>query len=194
MRKIITLTLAVLCLALQPLSAQKKEGNDNFKYHKATEILDEGGNPQEARKLAMENIKENPKHIDSYLLVAGIDRREDDYASALGIIEQALNNNHKNSGFSTALLLWWKGIIYEEMGELRKAAETMEVVVKMARKEKNEHLSTMLENLAQFHYDLKEYDASDAVYREMIKMDETALLPKIGLARNMNARENYDEA
>ena len=40
MRKIIIMVLAALCLTLQPLSAQKKEGNDNFKYHKATEILD----------------------------------------------------------------------------------------------------------------------------------------------------------
>ena len=194
MRKFITLTLAALCLALQPMSAQKKEGNDNFKYHKATEILDKGGNPQEARKLAVENIAENPKHIDSYLLVAGIDRREDDYASALSIIEQAMKNNHKKSGFSEAVLLWWKGIIYEEMGDVRKAAETMEIVVKMAKKEKSEHLSSMMENLAQFRYDLKEYDASDKIYHEIKKLDESSLLPEIGLARNLIAREKYDEA
>lgn len=194
MRRFITIVLAVLCLALQPISAQKTDGTDNFKFHKAVEILDEGGSPAEARKLAVENLKENPKHIDSYLLVAGIDRREDDYASALGMVDKAMKNNHKKSGFSDAVLLWWKGIIYDEMGDVRKAAETMEVVVKMAKKDKSEHLSTMLENLAQFRYDLKEYDASDAVYREMIKMDETALLPKIGLARNMNGREKYDEA
>ena len=194
MRKIIILTLAALCLALQPLSAQKKEGNDNFKYHKATEIRDNGGNPQEARKLAMENIAENPKHIDSYLLVAGIDRREDDYASALGIIEQAMKNNHKNSGFSTALLLWWKGIIYDEIGDTHRAVETMEQVVKLARKTDKEHLTSMMENLAQFHYNLKDYDASDKVYRDIMKMDESTLLPRIGLARNMNAREKYDDA
>ena len=70
MRRFITLTLAVLCLALQPMKAQKSETADNFKYHKAVEILDEGGGPAEARKLASENIKENPKHIDSYLLIA----------------------------------------------------------------------------------------------------------------------------
>ena len=194
MRKLIILTLAALCLALQPMSAQKKEGNDNFKYHKATEILDKGGNPQEARKLAMENIKENPKHIDSYLLVAGIDRREDDFASALGMIEQAMKNNHKNSGFSTALLLWWKGIIYDEIGDTRRAVETMEQVVKLARKTDEEHLTSMMENLAQFHYDLKDYDASDRVYREIMKLDESTLLPRIGLARNLNAREQYDDA
>ena len=80
MKHIIMLMLAVFSLAQQPLSAQKTEGTDNFKYHKAVEILDEGGDPAEARKLAMENIKENPKHIDSYLLIAGVDRREGDFA------------------------------------------------------------------------------------------------------------------
>lgn len=194
MKRIVTIIMAVFCLAILPLSAQKKEDNDNFKYHKATEILDNGGNPQEARKLAMENIKENPKHIDSYLLIAGIDRREDDYASALGIIEQAMKNNHKNSGFSTALLLWWKGIIYDEIGDTKRAVETMEQVVKLARKTDKEHLTSMMENLAQFHYNLKDYDASDKVYRDIMKMDESTLLPRIGLARNMNARERYDDA
>ena len=194
MKKLLLLTLTVFCLALQPMSAQKKEGTDNFKYYKAKEILDKGGDPQEARKLANENIKENPKHIDSYLMVAGIDRREGDYASAMRVVEQAMKNNHKNSGFSESVLLWWKAIIYEELGDYQKAADLMEQVVKLARKQSKEHLPTMMENLAQFRYDLKEYDASDAVYRELMKMDESSLLPKIGIARNLNAREKYDEA
>ena len=194
MRRLIMLMLAVLSLALQPLSAQKTEGSDNYKFHKAVEILDEGGDPMEARKLASENLKENPKHIDSYLLIAGVDRNMKDYATALYSVEQAMKHNHKKSGFSDALLLWWKGIIYDELGDTRKAVETMQQVVKMAKKEKSEHLSSMLENLAQFHYDLKEYDASDKVYHEIKKLDESSLLPEIGLARNLIAREKYDEA
>lgn len=188
------LTLAVLSLALQPLSAQKTEGTDNYKYHKAVEILDDGGDPQEARRLASENLKENPKHIDSYLLVASIDRNMKDYASALYSVEKAMKNNHKKSGFSDALLLWWKGIIYDEIGDSRKAVETMELAVKLAKKNDKEHLPGMMEDLAQFRYDLKEYDVSDAVYREMLKIEESSLLPRVGLARNMIAREQYDEA
>ena len=194
MKKLLLLTLTVFCLALQPMSAQKKEGTDNFKYYKAKEILDKGGDPQEARKLATENIKENPKHIDSYLMVASIDRNARDYASAMRIVEQAMKNNYKDSGFTESVLLWWKAIIYEELGDYQKAADLMEQVVKLARKQSKEHLPTMMENLAQFRYDLKEYDASDAVYRELMKMDESSLLPKIGIARNLNAREKYDEA
>jgi Tfp pilus assembly protein PilF len=82
MRNIITLTLAVLCLALQPVSAQKRsEGTSNYKYHKALEILQEDGDPAEARRLVAENIEENPKHIDSYMLLVAIDRNEEEYAS-----------------------------------------------------------------------------------------------------------------
>lgn len=194
MKKFIVLTLAVLGLALQSLAAQTSEGSDNHKFHKAVDILDEGGDPKEARKLAYENIKENPKHIDSYLLIAGIDRNEGDYASALGMVEKAMKNNHKNSGFSEALLLWWKGIIYDELGDSRKAVETMERVVTLARKTDKDHLIDMMENLAQFRYDLKEYDESDVVYREMMKIDESTLLPRIGIARNLIARDRYDEA
>lgn len=194
MRRIIILTLAVLGLALQPMSAQKNEGTENYKYYKACEIMDDGGDPKEARRLVNENLKENPKHIDSYLMLARLDRMEHDYASALGRIEQAMKNNYKKSGFSEATLLWWKGIIYDEIGDSKAAAQTMEEAVKLARKQEKEHLLSMMESLAQFRYDLKEYDASDAVYKEMAKMDESSLLPRVGLARNEIARENYDSA
>jgi clan AA aspartic protease (TIGR02281 family) len=156
--------------------------------------MDDGGDPKEARRLVNENLKENPKHIDSYLMLARLDRMEHDYASALGRVEQAMKNNYKKSGYSEATLLWWKGIIYDEIGDSKAAAQTMEEAVKLARKQEKEHLLSMMESLAQFRYDLKEYDASDAVYKEMVKMDESSLLPRVGLARNEIARENYDSA
>ena len=52
----------------------------------------------------------------------------------------------------------------------------------------------MLENLAQFHFELKQYDESDNVYKEMRSMDETEQLPIVGMARNLIAREKYDDA
>ncbi len=194
MRKFITLTLAVLSLALQPLSAQNTEGTDNYKFHKAMEIIENGGDLAEARKLVSENIEANPNHIDSYLLIARIDREEDDYASALRAIELATKNNHKKSGFSEAFLLWWKGVIYGDIGDFQKAVDTMKQAVKLAKKNDKGNLPEMMQDLAQYLYDLDDYPASDAVYRDLLKMDEAALLPRIGLARNMIAREQFDDA
>ena len=195
MRKIILLTLSVLCLALQPMSAQKKnEGTGEYKYRKAVEILDERGDPKEARKLLNENILEFPKFIPSYLTLAGMDRRNGNYGAALKTIERAMDNNHKGSGITEANLIWWKATIYDEMGDMNKALLTMQHAVKLARKQDKDNLMDMLESLAQFHYDLKEYDESDKVYKEMRSIDETKQLPMVGLARNLIAREKYDEA
>ena len=195
MRKIILLTLSVLCLALQPMSAQKKnEGTGEYKYRKAVEILDERGDPKEARKLLNENIQEFPKFIPSYLALASMDRRDGSYGAALKTIERAMQNNHKDSGITESNLLWWKGIIYDEMGDLPRALSTMQQAVKLARKQDKENLMDMLEDLAQFHFDLKQYDESDNVYKEMRSMDETEQLPMVGMARNLIAREKYDDA
>ena len=195
MRRNLLLTLSVLCLALQPMSAQKKnEGTGEYKYRKAVEILDERGDPKEARKLLNENIKEFPKFIPSYLALAGMDRRDENYGAALKTIERAMENNHKGSDITESNLLWWKASIYDDMGELNKALSTMLQAVKLARKQDKGKLMDMLETLAQIHYDLKQYDESDKVYKEMRSMDETKQLPMIGLARNLIEREKFDEA
>ena len=187
--------MAAFCLVLLPMSAQNKNnGTGEYKYRKAVEILDERGDPKEARKLLNENIDEFPKFIPSYLVLAGMDRRDENYGAALKTIEGAMENNHKNSGITESNLLWWKGIIYDEMGDLPKALSTMQQAVKLARKQDKENLMDMLETLAQIHYDLKQYDESDKVYKEMRSMDETKQLPMIGLARNLIEREKYDEA
>lgn len=194
MKRLIILTLSVLCLALQPMSAQTNEGTGEYKYRKAIEILEERGDPQEARTLLEENIQEYPKFIPSYLALAGMDRSDENYGAALKTIGRAMANNHRKSGITDSNLLWWKGIIYDEMGESQKALSTMQQAVKLARKQDKENLTDMLETLAQIHFDLKQYEESDEVYYEMRSMDETHQLPMIGLARNLIAREKYDEA
>lgn len=195
MRNIITLTLAVLCLALQPVSAQKRsEGTGNYKYHKALEILQDDGDPAEARRLVAENIEENPKHIDSYMLLVAIDRNEEEYASALHVLNEVEKVNYKGSGIPESKILWWRASVYNDLEEYGQAVAVMEEALKKGRKQDKENLSGMLEAMAQFYYNNEDYDASDRIYRELLKMDDSALLPKVGIARNLNAREQYDQA
>ena len=194
MRRIIILTLAVLCLALQPVSAQKNQGGNNYKYHKAVEILEDGGDSSEARSLLRENIEENPKHIESYMLLAKLCRRDGDYAMAMRTLNGAIDNNHKGSSISEATLLWWKAYVYDDMDDAQNAVYFMEMAVKKGKKQNPATYSQMLESLAQFYYSNEQYDESDQIYRSILKDDDSELLPRIGLARNMNARGDYDSA
>ena len=101
MNKSITLLLTVFCLVLQPSSAQTPEQN-NYKYHKAIELIETDGDLKQVRKLLNENIQENTKHIMSYVLLAQVDMHEGDYSSALLNLEKAIKLNYKKSGTSDA--------------------------------------------------------------------------------------------
>lgn len=193
MKRIITLTLAVLGLALQMVAAPKSDSGD-YKYQKALEILKEDRDPAEARKLLADNIKENPKHIDSYMLMVAMDRNDEDYASALRMLNEVTKVNYKGSGVSESKVLWWRASVYNDMEDYPTAVTIMEEALKKGRKQDKENLSEMLEALAQFYYNNENYDASDKLYRELLKMDDSAMLPRVGMARNLNAREQYDQA
>lgn len=194
MKKLIILIVAVLSLALQPLSAQNNQGSEDYKYFKAREILNDRGDEKEARKLIEENIDEHPKHIPSYLLLAGMQRNHEEYSAAMATINAALKNNHKGSGISDAKLQWWKASIYVDLEEYDTALKMMQQVVKAGRQTDKEDLDEMLQSLGQIQYDLKMYDEADQTYKEMLRIDETDQMPMVGLARNMIARERYDEA
>lgn len=193
MKRVLTLCLAALILAMQSLSAQQNASAD-YNYRKAIEILEDDGNPDEARKLLDENLKKHPKHIDTYLLLARMDRIDRNYASALRLINMALKNNHKDSDISEAKLMWWKAAVYDDMGNYDTSTAIMEEAVKMARKQDREVLPQMQEKMAHLYFQVKNYEASDAVYQEILKDDESSLLARVGLARNMIAQEQYEKA
>ena len=183
MRNIITLTLAVLCLALQPVSAQKRsEGTSNYKYHKALEILQEDGDPADARRLVAENIEENPKHIDSYMLLVAIDRNEEEYASALHVLNEVEKVNYKGSGIPESKILWWRASVYNDLEEYGQAVAVMEEALKKGRKQDKENLSGMLEAMAQFYYNNEDYDAFFAyVPKEQVKVGQVVKVKVLGV-------------
>lgn len=194
MKRILIVAMTILFIAVQSLSAQKVEDNQNDRYYKAREILENGGDRNKAAELLTENIDEYPQHIPSYLLMVGMERTAENYGKALRLIDRAMKNNHKKSGIDNAQLLWWKASVYADMDEDEKGLAVMQQAVKMVAKSDESRLMDMLQLLAQLHYNLKQYDESDKVYSRMRKIDETEQLPMIGLARNMIARENYHEA
>lgn len=193
MPKKLAFILSMFCLFVLQANAQP-QGHDNYKYHKAVELIENDGDLKEVRKLLNDNIKGNPKHIMSYVVLTQLDMHEGNYSSALAGIDMALKLNYKKSGTSDALLLWWKAVIYEEMGEFERSTPLMEVAVKLARKGDKENLLPIMDDLADMYFDLKNYQAADALYNEMLKMEEGAQKPRLGLARNMIAREQFDAA
>ena len=97
MKRIISVLLAILSVAFYACAQTQHQDNENYRYFKAREIVENKGSRKEAKELLDENIKEYPKHIQSYLLLTGMLRSEGSYGNALNIIEKAIKNNHKSS-------------------------------------------------------------------------------------------------
>lgn len=193
--KRILLVLAVLCLSLQSLPAQKKgESQEAYRYYKAMDLLEKNGFTEEVYELLTDNIRTNPKHILSYLPLVQAYRDAAKYNDALELINYALVYNHKNSEVSDAKLLWWKACIYQDFGNLEGAIELMEKAVKKARKSKESGLKDYQKALAQMYYDAGRYNDADKVYNALLKVNEDSQLALVGISRNLIARKEYLEA
>ena len=75
-----------------------------------------------------------------------------------------------------------------------KSVECMRKALALAKKDNKDNVQSISFDLGQGLYVLKRYDEADAVYRQMIKDDETDQAALTGLARNMIARGEYQKA
>lgn len=193
--KRIILAIAVICVSLQSLSAQKKsEGSDSYRYYKAIELINEQGFVDEAMQLLVDNLEENPGHILSYLPIISAYMERGNYNDALTMVNLAMRNNHKNSDVSDARLLWWKADIYKDMGRIDDAIELMEIALKKGKKSNEEGLEEFQKALAQMYYDAGRYNESDRVYQELLKVNKDSRLAMVGISRNLIARGRYEDA
>ena len=194
MNRFISLLVATLCLVAIPSAAQNKNsGSNNYKFYKVEELIDQG-NYAEAYKLASENVQENPEFIDAYIMMVSLDIYNANYAPALKIVNQALENNHKNSGFSNEVLLWWKSTVYYNLGDIQQAINILEPVVKKFRKQKSQYLFRVLKDLGRYKYLLEDYDEAEKIYKEMQVIDESDMHTKVAIAKIEHKRKNYDNA
>ena len=195
MKKNFLVILAVICMTIQPISAQKPNSNSaEVNYYKALEMYNDDEPTEQIIDALSSNIEMYPGYIDSYLFLRYLYLEEFDCTSAIRITEQAIKNNHKNSGYSDARLLDLKASVYYVMEEYEIAADIQEAAIKSARKHDKENLTDFMENLGEYRYRLKDYEGSDDVYTAILKIEPSHNVALAGLARNLNVRGEYDEA
>ena len=195
MKKNLFVMFAVICMTFIPLSAQKyNTASAEVNFYKALEMYKDDKPLEQVIDALRSNIEKHPGYIDSYLLLRHLYLEELDFTSAIRVTEQAIKNNHKDSGYSDARLLDLKATVYYIMEEYEIAADIQEAAIKSARKHDKENLTDFMENLGEYRYRLKDYDGSDDVYNAILKIEPSHNVAIAGLARNLNVRGEYDEA
>ena len=196
MKKILSIIALICCLSLgNDAKAQKMGSNSDYKLQKAYEVLQEDHDEEKALSLLDEFIEECPDNAEALFLRAKVQGNREKFAAALSDLNRALKvNKPKKSGIYNSTLWWWKAAIYDEMGDPQQACDAYRTTLDLARKDRNEGIDDILWGYAQSLYALKRYEEADAVYRDILRDDESSQPAMVGLARNMIERGQHRQA
>lgn len=184
--------LLTACTMALPGFSQSREDNRPYNLQKAYEVLQNDHDEDQALKLLSDQIKSTPDNVECWLLMCRIYRNQKEYGRAMSSINEAIRvNKPKKSGFVNSTLYWWKSSVYDDMDNNNQEIEWLKKALDAARKDNKENVQNISFDLGQAYYEAKKYDESDAVYRQMVKEDETDQAAMTGLARNMIQREDY---
>ena len=184
--------LLTACTMALPGFSQSREDNRPYNLQKAYEVLQNDHDEDQALKLLSDQIKSTPDNVECWLLMCRIYRNQKEYGRAMSSVNEAIRvNKPKKSGFVNSTLYWWKSSVYDDMDNNEQEIEWLKKALDAARKDNKENVQNISFDLGQAYYDAKKYDESDAVYRQMVKEDETDQAAMTGLARNMIQREDY---
>jgi len=189
--KRIAVLLAACTMAL-PGFSQSKEDSRPYNLQKAYEVLQNDHDEDQALKLLSDQLKSTPDNVECWMLMCRVYRNRHEYGRAMTSVNEAIKvNKPKKSGFVNSSLYWWKASVYDDMDNNEMEAEWLKKALDAARKDNKENIQNISFDLGQAYYELKRYEEADAVYRQMVKEDETDQAAMTGLARNMIQREDY---
>ena len=184
--------LLTACTMALPGFSQSREDNRPYNLQKAYEVLQNDRDETQALKLLGEQLKSTPDNVECWMLMCRIYRNQKEYGRAMSSVNEAIKvNKPKKSGFVNSTLYWWKSSVYDDMDNNEQEIEWLKKALEAARKDNKENVQSISFDLGQAYFDAKRYDESDAVYRQMVKEDETDQAAMTGLARNMIERKDY---
>ncbi len=195
MKRIITLTLLALALALSPACAQKKAASADYKIQKAYEVLNEENDTEKALDLLDEVIDEIPDHAGALLLRGRVLGSTGEYGKALADFNAAIKvNKPKKTGVLSSTLHACRAQALSDLDRDEEAADEYKMALEMARKDNPSVVQNIAFDYSRSLFFLKCYDDAESVLNGMLRDDETDVEAMAGLALAKMKREQYEEA
>ena len=196
--KHLTTLLAALLLTILGANtsyAQKNNSDDEYNLKKAYEVLNDEKDEDKAMELVNKQLQDTPDNVDALVFRVRLLRRKAEYGKALLDLNHAIKvNKPGKSGIPNSTLYWWKGYVYEEMDDMENCVNSLKKAYELAQKDNKDNLQKIAFDYAQVLYYQGDYDTSNAVYRKMLKDNESDQGAMVGLARTMIDRGLYNDA
>lgn len=180
MKKIVL--LIVLCCVATLSQAQ------TYNYEQGVKAYQEADYEQALDYFSRE-IKDDPKSYMAYYYRSAIYQVQENYARALGDINNAIKYTPPKEKKVLVGELRMRADIYVKIENYEAALESYAGAVKLAPQDPDVYIGR-----AQIYFDLEQYDKAETDYKQALKIDESMEVAWAGLGRNYVNQEKYGEA
>ena len=186
MKKVSLMFVLLFCICQS--FAQNIKRPESYNYQRGREAMQEQ-KYDEAIEFFNKDIQENPKNGYSFIWIATIRDYRQEYGMALTAADLALKYLPKKDVDYVAFALSTRAGVYLHLEDSVKALADYSEAVRLNPKEAQPY-----EERAQLYFELEKYDLSDADYRKMTELKPGDVMGYMGLGRNANVQERWEEA
>ena len=168
--------------------AQNVKRPDSYNYQRGIEAIQEE-KMGDALEYFNKDISDNPKSGYPYMWVSYIYLAHDEYGKALDAANMAVKLLPKKDTEYLTFAYGYRSKTYLCLGDTVKALADCAAAIKVDPKN-----TDLYNDRAQIYYELKKYDLADADYRKMTELKPGDVMGYMGLGRNANAQEHWEDA
>lgn len=170
------------------LFAQNIKRPESYNYQRGVEAVQQE-KMGDALEYFNKDISDNPKSGYPYMWVSYIYLAHEEYGKALDAANMAVKLLPKKDIEYLTFAYGYRSKTYLCLGDTIKALADCTSAIKIDSKN-----TDLYNDRAQIYYELKRYDLADADYRKMIELKPGDVMGYMGLGRNANAQEQWEDA
>ena len=187
MKKIL-FTIVFCTISGITIYAQNVKRPDSYNYQRGIEAIQEE-KMGDALEYFNKDIGDNPKSGYPYMWVSYIYLAHDEYGKALDAANMAIKLFTKKDTEYLTFAYGYRSKTYLCLGDTVKALADCEAAIKVDPKN-----TDLYNDRAQIYYEQKKYALADADYRKMTELKPGDVMGYMGLGRNANAQEHWEDA
>ena len=189
MKQKILQTIVLCFLMASTISAQKAEQFQNsYNYKRATEILQNNGDQNEALEYLQKEVAEHPKNGYAYYIIGGLYNNADKAGDAIEPTNKAIQYLQKDKEWITYAYRQRAGINLK-LGNESAAMKDWALSIKANPKD-----VYTLSDRAEYYYQKDMYAESDADFDRICKLEPGNTLGYMGKGRNALENRDFDTA
>ena len=180
--------VVLLMFGFYQVLAQNIKRPETYNYLRGHEAIQEQ-KYEDALDYFNKDIQENPKNGYSFVWIASLRTRTEEYGRALTAADLAIKYLPKKDVDYTSFAHTTRGDVYLHLGDTIKALSDYTEAIRLKPNETQPY-----EDRAQVYYEQGDYARSNADYRKMIELKPGDVMGYMGIGRNANAQEQWEEA